>query len=111
MCPQVADPGEPLPTLVTSEGFLTSVNPLVLLQVPSLGEVLPAGVAAERFLPRVDPLMGLQVGQAGEGLAAGSADVAFLAPISSHSAGNRDFITASQKTGSLLCSDGCLNAS
>lgn len=110
MCPQVTDPGEPLPTLVTAEGFLSGVNSLMLLQVPSLGEVFPAGVAAERFLPCVDSLVGLQIGQTGEGLAAGSAHVAFPAPIAGRRDGSLTFVEVRRKAGSMLGSDGGLNA-
>lgn len=59
MCPQVADPSKPLPTLVAAEGFLPRVNPLVLFQVSSLREVLPTSVTAERLLACVHSLVDL----------------------------------------------------
>lgn len=104
MCPQVADPSKPLPTLVTAERFLPRVNSLVLLQVSSLREAFSAGFTAKRFLPGVDSLVGLQIGQTGESLAAGSAYIALPAPLARHDDGSLAFIVASQEAGLVLCS-------
>ena len=101
--PQIADPGKTLPTLLTAEGFLPGVNPLVFFQVPCLWEVFPAGVAAERFFPRMDSLVGLQVGQAGEGLTTGLAFIAFPAVIARGDTGRLAFTVVTQEAGSLLC--------
>lgn len=108
--PQVADPGEPLPTLVTAEGFLPGVNSLVLLQVPSLREAFPAGVAAEGFLSRVDSLVGLQIGQARESLATDPAHVAPPAALAGQDAGSLVFTVAGEQPGSMLRGDGGVDA-
>lgn len=110
MCPQVADPGEPLPTLVTAEGFLPGVHPLVLLQVAGLREALPAEVAAEGFLPRVDPLVGLQIGEAGKSLPARSAHVAPPTALAGRVAVGQAIVVASQKAGAVACGNSHLNA-
>lgn len=54
--------------------------------------------------------MGLQIGQAGESLAADPAYVAPPAAFAGHAAGSLAFIVASQQPGSMLRSDGRLNA-
>lgn len=110
MCPQVANPSEPLPTLVTAKGFLPCVNSLVLLKVSGLREAFPAGVAAEGFLPRVDSLVSLQIGKAGESLATGSTYIALPATFTRNNAGTLALTVVSQEARLMLCSYGHLKA-
>lgn len=101
MAPEVADPGEPLSTLLTAEGFLSGVNSLVFLQVSCFRKSFPTGVAAERFLSCVHSLMGLQVGLTTECFSTHSAHVTLPAALTEQQA----FIVAGQHAGRMLYRD------
>ncbi len=64
--PQVPQIGKTLPTLVTHELFLPSVNLLVGFQAVALVEAASARVAAERLLTGVNTLMSVQVARVAE---------------------------------------------